>query len=757
MLSFAFFLVAQASAVDNQLTVADFEEATKVLRVAGLQFPGDGEYRTVTLELLTFRFGPSEIKLNGWIVIDEYTGKKSFLAWNGIKYDEFEVGPAASVEEDLERSSAIVEAKRFHFFVEHRPALHPTSKIAALLLHSLGLEERAVAAALHLNFPQIKGGIVTEALQQYDQILTINAALQIKFGRYQEAYLQTRSLRRFRNLFDEVLEAKGVRLRRIPRKGLSNHWIIDAWLVDIRRRLVDARTPEMSLEEIARLPQGQQIEALVEGLDDSVGFRPPQQRFESASLSPDGMLESFGQAAVAALIPHMNDKTASRAVGKPGLTLGHPVFATTGSVCVELVEFALSLSPLPAKAGLYDLELIARYWDSVRELPIEEQWLRALEFDGFGPGIWLAAAENLSIPPWVTITGIGGRRLAENARIEVDTPRHKWASLDERAHDRVVRAIESRTRTVLDSVDRQNPPMVFIQAASKMSVALAAWDLEASTTIVAEVLRHYLEQESSPFIGPEACALTSALICAGDDSGWDIYEALLERIQRDARSDYDKLFAPLWQHYDDPRAKQIAQRIFSGDDGWNATMIVARSFARLPTVALLPEFRRSLLPGFDDTDVATTAVRFSERTVSYAIPTGGSASRSIDPAGTTVPVGGEFEIRWCDLLAIKLSRTTISEGGFDVAWPVNRRDIFISNLRSDMARDDFNWSKLPERQRPRIYTFDPVFATSLPPRPRIETVDRFGVRPRFNIVEPGIVHVRLGSSEVRKFGRWGRS
>jgi len=690
-----------------QSSPSTIEQAAALLVAGGMESPLGAEYRDVTITVTSARYGVRQLRLAAWVKTDPATGSKSVIAWNGLSYRPDAIGELMQIPD----RGPLVSAMSGEYFLleggEYEGAHTTRGPIAAALLYLYGRPALAATAAESYGRNSYRSNDLRAAAGiEYDLVLTSALANRMAESKDFEALLLARRAKRFRALLDETLAAAQVRLSSVSARLLPTE-TIESWLRLQSLRVAESDVPRPSLDEIAKLPQPERISALVERLADTrsvhsyfAGEKPPV--FDG----PDVRLAREGDAGIAAFIGALTDERTTRSRGA-AIYLDAPKFETVGEVARRHLEAAFALGGFGGNAaGLQ--ALFRSHWRAAKGLPLEEQWLVALENDALNVSVWESAARNLSLPPGVTPRGADGLQGTGEPPLPMAGPPLKWQSLRERAGGRVFRAIERRALQAWDEKRVQH----------SLVLAAAVWDTKRAVPLLRRAKVEVLEAISSRRTGDGAqqveqlATLVSALVFVGESDAWDGYEEALAEVAGLEGPNLDLLLAPLWQHPDDPRSQAIAGRVLAPDGAFAPSRTFMRQTFRLPFITYLPEYRKALAASLDDKTVVTTGTRQGEQGFRYSLPGGGTAGGSVDPATASIPVGGTMELRVCDIVMHTLNRS-FKFDGFHLALGVEARDALIARAKVELLGDDVSWISA---QRPyldmrlRIFPSRPIWA-----------------------------------------------
>jgi hypothetical protein len=451
---------------------------------------------------------------------------------------------------------------------------------------------------------------------------------------------------------------------------------------------------KLTWDDLNRGTVEQRIALLVERLDDStsglsyfVGETVP------GTDSPAYLLAQMGEAGMDALIGALDDTRLTR--GHQGAGISPPTFLTVSDLVAQYVQSGIGVSGFSHDPQQRKAEM-KRVWEMVRHLPREERWLAILEDDQMSPAAWFYAAQALASPAWVEPSGIGSRSSSGGLPEHFEGASIKWTALYKAKRERVYRALDKRARQLIATDFHRSNDMV---------VACAVWDLERTVPLLLQAKSRLLtlarERAEGPALGDlvALAELVSPLVLAKVEGAWDGYEEMLDSIRNPRlTSGLDEAMGPLWQHPDDERAREIAERIFVGTGMWNSARHKQGEIGGSTTMLmLLPSYQRGLLNGLKDHSALTVGTRSGERVVSYRLADRPNAyyNATIDGARASVPVGGEIPLRACDVLMERLKRPLGMEG-FDIGSSVAERDEWIARAIALMSAEKFVWPTVSE-------------------------------------------------------------
>ena len=699
--------LAAVLAVAAQSSPSTIEQAAALLVAGGMESPFGAEYRDVTITVPTTRWGTRQLNIAAWVKADPVTGSKSVIAWNGLSYKPDAIGELIQIPDGGPLASGMRGMYLPLEGGEYESAHTTRGPIAAALLYLYGRPALAATAAESYTRNAYRSNDLRAAAAiEYDLVLTSALANRMAESKDFEALLLARRTKRFRTLRDETLAAAKVSLSIVSASPIATE-TIESWVRLQNLRVAESRSPRPSLDEIAKLPRTERITALVERLADAKSFHSYFAGEELPVIDgPDVRLAREGDAGIEAFIGALTDERTTRARGAT-TSLNATRFETVGEVARRNLEAIFALGGFGGKAASVQA-LYRAHWRAAKGLPLEEQWLVALENDALNVSVWESAARNLSLPPGVTPHGAGGLQGTGGLPMPMAGPPLKWQSLRERAGVRVFRAIERRALQAWDNK----------RARHDLVLAAAVWDTKRAVPLLRRAKVEVLEAISSQKAGDGAqqveqlATLVSALVFAGEGDAWDGYEEALAEVAGLERPDLDRLLAPLWQHPDDPRAQAIAARVLAPDGAFAPSRTFMRLTIRLPFMTYLPEYRKALAASLDDKTVVTTGTRMGERNFHYLPPRGGSAGGAVDPATASIPAGGTMELRVCDIVMDTLNRS-FKRDGFHLALSVEARDALIARAKEELLGDDVSWISA---QRPyldmnlRIFPSRPIWA-----------------------------------------------
>ncbi len=691
-------------AVLQQPTAA--EQAANLFLVAGLASPAGGEYRRVTIKLPLIVFGERQININAWVVEDSLTGVRHVVAWNGLSYAPVTIGETADLEADVTRGRAINERFLGMESAEYHASFTTTGPAAGAMLQLYGrpdLAERVVTTPFFMVTTSANPRVAAATMA--DRILCDAAVARIIYAQDWEALLLCRRVRRFRSVLEGVLQADGSVQGSFNRA--VDRSVIDSWIENLNMRISEpSKLPTSS--QLARMPREKRIATLVKHLDESaaahayiIGEEPP------ILDGPAYRLVNEGDAGIDALIGALEDTRMTRAVFGNGLPMYPYHFSTVGEVAGRLLESAMGMSGFSQDPVKRHAE-IRSFWTQARGKPKEERWLIALEDDDLPPYVWLNAALALSVPSWINPSGTGTVSGTGGLPQHFTGPSIKWPALFEKRRDRVYAALERRARQL--SIEAR-----YSVYAHRMIVSAAVWDLQRAIPMLQLEKEKVLSEARNRKEGPDGSDLgrlsdvVSPLVFAGVADAWKGYEELLDVVKLNRRSSsMDDILAPLWQHPDDPVARRIAERIFKGSGPWSAAYNTSESFGSFTSVFIyLPAFQQGLADGLRDKSAAVTATRYSATAIRYPTfgPGSGTDGATIAANTASIEIGGEIELRRCDLLMEKLKKR-FGFNTFDLALSIKDRDMWIDRAQQLMAQENFNW---PGEPMPSLFITDPVF------------------------------------------------
>lgn len=553
------------------------------------------------------------------------------------------------------------------------------------------------------------------------------------------------------------VEAAGIELKKrsvphLERPGMMGHLQpyfpeltqLPEFLADQERRSAEPpRTPVPG----PKAPAAERIAALIRDLDDLRSDGGMMMGVAHARGPALTALVKEGDAAVEPLLAVLeSDNRLTRTVDQPrtgGRSIQH-VFLTARNILTAILKTRVIPGESPTfwqndpAARKRDAAAFRAFWVKNRGVSELELHYKILADENATHAQWLDAAEALAQPS--DVTGRGGS-YSINRQPGGKEPPPRGEPLRDR-HDPGVTTlmalrVESLDPTELQQTARRGPTEIFAgQAANRMAVFLADWDLKGSLPTlkrrVARCAAMVKNSEESPqmYAGPEIDIATMTLLRlkGGDPKALDDYAAWIRTVTPRHGPLPREAFEPLWRNPDHPAIVAAAETLFADPKSpWasvppppdkNKPSPGSRAGLIATPMLGVASFRKLVLDDLADQTQVGSVVTDATGKIEVRFRLGSSFYESkevlLSPKpGTTMP------IRLADTYAATLQGL----GGmprFEYYWPEAKRDEVIVScakfLRQygaqfgyrEVARSLFEVELFRPRRQGAILAFDPL-------------------------------------------------
>ncbi len=703
----------------DQSFVGSIERAASVLALGGFERPDGGEYRRVTLRIPTIAWGIKEVSVSAWIVADPITGATHAVAWNGLRYSPVSIGEPADLEADVKAGFITPPPYMLMESEEYMAATRPTGPLAAVMLHAVGRPDLAASPLSQMRTTR-SINMSVDAAATFERILAGAAFSRFIEGEDWDALLFLRRAKRFDSIRRETSTAGEDGGGGLGATSFDK-FDFDSMIRDINMRLAQASKGQPTLAEIARLPQSERIAAYKLRMPDTADHpRYYSTEVQTFRDTPAQRLLAEGEAGLEALIDLLDDGRSTRSLNYQYFPTSAPNFKSVSQVAMAQLLPRLLLTGFSENLEIAKAQ-VRNHWNRAKGKPIEMQWLSALENDELPPTVWSNAADNLSCPAWVTPTGNGVRFESKYPEPFVGASL-KYGSLKPKQGRRIASLILERRGPWLAESRHRNQSFKMLINAAKWDLDLCMEDLIAAKADLLAKIKASTEADSNSELRRLAEVVT-ALAYAKHPDAWTGYLDALLTHPPDTRLGIGSALDPLWQHPDDPEAKAIAGVIFDRGAPYYPGEMSTRLNQELPMLVFLPEYRLALVACLQDTRIAMIARRTFESSLNYSFGSGGGGGQHIDAATSSIPVGGEIELRVCDLMVSNLSRSLRFEK-FHLALSTAERDVFVKMAIEGILNPNTSWIVADETRKPRLPHSSALFVS----RP-VWTIPTGSVRP----------------------------
>ncbi|HXH62405.1 MAG TPA: hypothetical protein VNI20_13740 [Fimbriimonadaceae bacterium] len=648
----------------------------------------------------TIYHGVAGLDLGAWVVTDSLTGKKTAVAWNGMAYDPVSIGNPMDLKGSIKFSTATFQLPLISDSIEYSLAARPAGPVCAAMLHLTGHDDLAQVALGKILIPYGLQANVPDAASLIDELLVTATTLRIASGQDWNALLLARRARRFHSLAQDIKNGHGA--AGAPWVRSSDSSVYDSMISDLNDRLALKRPP-ITEKSLTADDKDQRIALLVTHLPD---YGDPRLVGDDVSQMIPNRLVAEGDEGIEALIDHLDDPTLTRALDGRSFSTT-PRLMTVGDVAFFTMTSVLGLAEFgsPSKART---ERVTRLWQETKGMSKPDRWLAVLEGETGQLGDWTEAAKYLSLPPWMhPLDGANGVS-GDGARAEpLAGPQVALRSMGSEFAQKVTNALARRTDAWMRGDYKPFD-------ASDVVLYMASWDparaVPALRMLKKELISRIESKEGAVGMNMGKLAeVVSALAYAKADGAWEGYEKALNDSVDALDFTFGDPFAPLWQQPDDSTSAQITTRFFSAHLDRMASYCAHRG-SRLSMLVYLPAFRQCLVEALKDKSVELIGTRSSESVVSFNIKNGMRNER-VNSGSTAVPVGGELEMRVCDDVLSRLSRT-LGMSKFDLALSTQFKDECVADAIAVVSGDSTRWIWHNPDTRPVV----PGFRTPFPSR-----------------------------------------
>ncbi len=703
-------------------------DAAAALFDAGLADPREGEYRVIEVGTGSCWSGDAGVfRTHGWVLPAGAGARERYaVGWNGLVYPVVTVGERADLAADIRALVQADEGVRAKFarqqpgqkFYRLRHAWSEQRSLAAdsllplkaCLLARLGEGELAAAvwsawtAGMHAD-------VNDDGAHLRDPYLMLAsdwawALLDRTLGAHMRgddrlALLGARALARIEPAIDGEAARRGFERPGAsgPTPGVMPYLAflgdLPRLLADQERRAAEAKAPPPAP---AKGDQAARVRALVRGLQDVSARQWGQPG--GVGLNTDGTVEALvreGEAAVEPLLKSLEqDRRLTRSVrfhrdffrDRHVIPVRRAAYAALQGIFKMSSFGANDHAALDEPDGGRQLAAAIRaHWTRFKGVPLAERWYRTLADDRATPAEWLQAAQNIVRPSDVP-PKIGERRALQGEVLRTKRD-------------------PSVTALLIKRIDGQWQPFAAETAyrkqltdAIQLGYALSDWDPRAAAPVLSELIRlcrQYFAEEKQPdgntflFLGPAVARMTERRLAAGDPAALGHYASWLRGVGPKAAShSYMDVFAPMWEHPDDPDVKLAAEALFGDDRSpWAERFLRAfntHDLIHTPMVGVAA-FRKRVLVELADRRRAGVVKLGEDGVGSLTVDDGYSGGGGIhtlgDPRAPQVPAEAVFRV--CDFYAWGISAIP-GAPACELYWPEADRDRAVAGCAAFLKR-----------------------------------------------------------------------
>jgi hypothetical protein len=678
----------------------------------GLADPEGGTYREATIEIgSVWRGDKHPLKVNAFQI-----GKTNrVVAWNGLSYEAKSLGKevdlAADIRSKIVKEVAMVDTG-FRGNSEGQRAGSANHVTGALLLLRFGRSDLAEEVYKSL------GRSVTTPYSGQSGDPWFRPAIQYLSNRYDRALAahmrgdDQSALEDFKVLSENyqafVAEADkrltaGFK-RQLSEPGYTHPIAFIApvaALYDDSKNRVGRSESAIDIKALSSKPQSERVAQLIQAMSQISERQWGQPGSVSIGSSPIvAALVAEGDAAVEPLLTCMEgDKRFTRSVsfGRDFAIQRNPI---TVAACARVaLNSILGVNTSGNPGPYWSNEQVRKYWEVNKGTTVQERWYRDLTNDSASYQAWELAARNITERTDIVRNGdwIQRPKRAPGQML----PPMKGESLRIGQNPTVTNLFHRRATELMGTGEVRSTIDIWRgQAGASIAIASYTWDPKASLKTLQDVskgatkLVHAQGSHATSGLIGRTAKIYSARLALGDAAAADEYSELLLSLIGKAEDDYARevgALRVLWEHPNEPRLKELAQKIFTTEGSpWNVLGSVqsgntyySRQMIKEP-VLLVPEFRAAIAKAildptlFGEGKIEKQGKNFTFR---YSGKNGGSGGYGIQGLVPARMVGVTFPFRASDSLILMMQGMK-GIPNFEIYWPEAQRQ----KVRLEIAR-----------------------------------------------------------------------